>query len=307
MNHNTFISSLVGLLSVLSVVMNFVCLFVMNKTARMLERPSSYFIINLLVVDILQAVAVFPLYIIRNQNINHKFWNGIVCDSFRFSNMVTFYMSTLGVPLIALDRLIGIALVFQHRFLIKIKLVLTTIVACWVYVLTLCIIPFISTRTDNNFNEENEIYCIYKPTDAWTISMLVVNCFVPYIAIIVCYKFFVKALIRRKSTKLMKQNTQRNQVHNTDKIVRLSIIITICYGFLMTPSVIYYILDSICPEVCFPSSYRSSLIKKYTVFIVKYLAFSNSLAPPLIYCFSLKEFRRRMLSVMRTKKSLQKK
>ncbi|XP_065658209.1 5-hydroxytryptamine receptor 7-like [Hydra vulgaris] len=276
----------------------------------MLERPSSYFIINLLVVDLLEAIAVLPLYIIRNQGIQEPFLNGIVCDSFRFSNMVTFYVSTLGVPLIALDRLIGAAFVFQHRFLIKLRFVLVVIVICWIYVLSLCVIPFFSydhhTLTDIITKR-----CIYKPTDTWTISMLVVNCFLPYILILFCNKYFVKFLRKMKSIRSIRKveiNKNNNmpkikseRKRRTSKIAKLSVIIGICYGVLNGPSVIYYMVDTLCPDACFPSSYNSSLLKAYIEFIVKYLAFLNSLAPPLIYCFSHKEFRKRLQSITRKK------
>nr|XP_012556808.1 alpha-1A adrenergic receptor [Hydra vulgaris]XP_047140356.1 alpha-1A adrenergic receptor [Hydra vulgaris] len=298
---NFVIGFLVGILALLSIVLNFVCLLVMNNTTRMLERPSSYFVINLLVADMLQAVSVLPLYILKNYNISNQFWKGVVCDGFRFSNMITFYVSALGVPLIALDRLIGAACVFQHRFFMKKRIVMIAIITCWIYVLTLCIIPFFSSDPPNKFTDEINNRCIYNPTDAWTLSMLIINCFLPYILILLSYKYFVKFLRKMKSIRIIKSNQKirSDRVRRTNKIAKISILISICYGVLNGPSVFYYILDTICPETCFPRDFKNSLFKRCTEFIIKYLAFSNSLAPPLIYCFSHTEFLLRLQSITR--------
>ena len=293
------------LLSVVAITVNATCLVVMRTSTKLSERPSTCFIINLLVVDLLQGVLVFPLYAIRKQDTKSRFWEGVICNCFRFLYMLTFYMSILCVLLIALDRYIATTFVFGYKRLVKLKTVTIVIIVSWIYAIGLCIIPFFTANlpSPQNSTYQNNL-CDYHQSSTWTITMLVLNCFLPYLVILFCYKYVIKHIrdIEVDSGRVVTFNGQNavNITFNTNCIsdhirsfTTVSIIITICYAIFWTPSVIYYVLTAFCSKNCFSKNFENSVIKTYLEFAIKYLAFLNSVAAPIIYCFVHKEFRRR--------------
>ncbi|XP_012562195.1 beta-2 adrenergic receptor isoform X1 [Hydra vulgaris] len=312
----------IATLSVLSlgvVTVNFICLVIVRASKKMSNRPSIHFIINLLIVDLLQGLFVIPIYAIRKLNTQSRFWDSVICSSFRFLYMLTYYMSIFCVLLIALDRYIATTFVFKYKTLIKVKTVRIIITATWVYVTALCLIPFFktSTQSDNDF-------CIYRQTDAWTITMLILHCFVPYLVILYFYKSIFKHIrdIEKESGRTddtslsdgatfsqhnvstfnginaiyLSIKNKKRIPENTRNILKISVFISICYAICWTPSVIYYVLSTFCREKCFSKTYMNSVNQTYLEFVIKYLGFLNSLAAPMIYCFTVKEFRFQLCS-----------
>ncbi|XP_065671504.1 5-hydroxytryptamine receptor 1B isoform X2 [Hydra vulgaris] len=306
------------LLAVAAITINILSLVIIKKSKKILSRPSIHFTINLLFVDLLQGIFVIPIYVAKKINIQNRSGDNFICDSFRFSYMITYYMSIFCVLLIGLDRYIATTFIFKYKALVKVKYVKIIVIALWVYVVTLCSIPFYLPEVSPQLLSQDE--CFYRQNTVWTIAMLVINCFVPYILILYFYKYIIKHIqdtekvpIKKASDVTqnvlaipqMKDVQKFNDINNiicgnqkktdyTKNIIKISILLSTCYAFFWTPSIVYYILSKFCRDKCFLN--LNPVSQTYLEFAIKFLAFLNSLSAPIIYCFTDKEFRLRFKS-----------
>ena len=298
--------SLLIILSVLTTFLNTLCIYVICKARSLLKRPSTYFILNLLIVHLLQGMIVFPFYAGKKLKVKSSLWQGIFCDGFRFTYMVTFYAAIFSVLLIAIDRLIATSFVMKYKQIVTKQRVILTIIVFWFYVISLCSLPFSKTSThlgrhSNNYHIVTNITvyksnCLYHQTKLWTILMLLLNCVLPYILVVVCYQIVINRVRKIEKTivnhiydtgSIIKKQVKKHKV-----ITKVSLILSLTYAIFWSPSVIYYVLLSLCPNKCFGENYRISKAEKYIGFLTKYLPFLDALAAPLIYCLCQEEFRR---------------
>ncbi|XP_065641149.1 beta-2 adrenergic receptor-like [Hydra vulgaris] len=277
-------------LSTTTTTVNAGCLVIIKKSKKMLTRPSVHFIVNLLVVDLLQGMFVIPIYAIKKIKIQSRFWEHFVCDSFRFLYMITYYMSIFCVLLIALDRYIATAFIFKYRALIKIKTVRIITIASWIYVTALCLIPFYKEPSQHIKHHENES-CIYRPSKAWTTTMLILNCFIPYLVILIFYSCIFKHIQNIENQSGRDSREGKTLSDNARNVLKIAVLVSICYAICWTPSVIYYVLRKFCQKSCFSKNLKNSYGQSKIEFAIKFIGFLNSLRAPLIYCLTIKEYR----------------
>lgn len=295
--------SLLCLLIILAVGLNSVCIFVLYNTKSTRNRPSMFLLLSLLIIHLLQGIVVFPLYVGKVLNIGSEEWKLIFCNGYRFTYMVTYYTAVLNVLCIGMDRLLATWCVLKYKHIASKRNVLCSIGLLWIYVVSLCILPFFTETTNNgymNSTTQNNSYssCTYKQTELWTSFMLLIYCTLPYLLIVACYKLIIYRVNLIKNNARHTRSIDYNktiiineEVRKHHLITRLSCILSVVYIFFWSPSVIYYLLQSFC-KGCFNADYEDSITEQTVGFIVKYLAFSDSVAAPLIYCFYHKDFRK---------------
>ncbi|XP_057311846.1 dopamine receptor 4-like [Hydractinia symbiolongicarpus] len=327
--------TLVSLLAILATFLNAVCIFVIVTSKKLLQRPSMYLIVNLLIVHFLQGLVVFPFYAAKKEKFESFKQNQIICDGFRFSYMVTFYAAIWNVLLISVDRFLATWFVMRYREIVTKNRVIGIIALCWAYVLSLCLIPFNSeeyiikqsvsaynassdTRNTTVFSKVHA-KCRYQQSSLWTTLMLACNCVVPYVFVVLFYQmilyqirkiegrsrsattsssYSVENQTRVEEKRVLSKKTNKKcedvEVRKNKKLTYLAMFLSISYFFFWSPSVIYYILWSVCPNTCFSKNYKTSPEEPYVGFLTKYLAFLDALAAPLIYCLHHEEFRKIM-------------
>ena len=135
--------------------------------------------------------------------------------------------------------------------------------------------------------------------------MLSLNCVVPYCLIVISYQAIIRQIQRietkSRSTTVVTTTWShdghrtwvKEEVKRNKTITKLSLILSVVYLLLWSPSAVYYNLVHFCRRSCFISAdiYFQSAAESYVSFFVKYVAFLDALAAPLIYCFYHKEFR----------------
>ena len=315
--------TLLIILSILTIIGNSTCIFVINRTKELSRTPSSYLIRNLLIVHFLQGLIVFPLYAAKKHGVESLLWHQMICDGFRLTFMITFYMAVFSVFLIAMDRFIAVIFAMRYREIVTKRRVIFCIIGIWMYITSLCLIPFkypdghprmegfFYTNNPNNTSNISMainatmprkpiVKCKYNQSKLWTILMLAFNCLLPYITIVGIYQFIIFQISKsERKTKDKKSSTQSSEeskykikeISKFRKITTVSLILSIAYLVTWSPSVFYYVLWSVCPNVCFSEGYKHSNIETYIGFFTKYLAFLDAIASPIIYCLFSERFR----------------
>ena len=312
---DTVIIALLVILSIVAMAINTFCIYVIIRSKSLLKRPSTLLLLNLLIVHLLQSIIVFPFYAAKKGDPASR----LACDGFRFTYMLTFYLAVLSVTLITADRAIATFLVMKYKEIVCKRRILLAIFAIWIYTIFLCILPFNGgsqpkaiTVQNVTSNSSYVIYkapkCYYKQTKLWTTLMLLINCVIPYGLIVLSYQCIIRQIYnietrsrsrtltfpeRARSDTTTTVNSLRvtEEVKKNKTITNLSLILSIVYLILWLPSVLYYNILHFCPKRCFSSDYFDSTAEMYIGFLVKYVAFLDALAAPLIYCFYHQEFR----------------
>ena len=244
---------------------------------------------NLLFSHMLQGIFVVPFYIVKRLDLNDKNISGAVCDTFRFSYMVTNYSSCLSLLLISTDRMFAISKPLLYRTIVTSQRISCVILLCWLYTVILCVIPFIPD-SDNNGN------CSYIPQREWTMAMLICNTMFPFIIIVFCYIAIFKSArssrVLRDSVCVNNSSSRLNNTHRDSelRIAKISSIIASAYLVCWGPSFVYYFLLAVCPN-CFRASYFDSEAERIITFAMKYLTFLNGIIAPAIYCYRFDELK----------------
>lgn len=180
-------SSIIIILIMLSVIV-FLCNIscVTNIIySRQLRRASHIAICSLLFAHLIQGVLVIPSYAMKRSTMNYQ---KTICDVFQFSYMLTNYGACISLLLVTLDRLFAVLYPLQYSLRVTETNIISVLCVCWLYVLSLCMIPFFTVTTEKS--------CTYSPRKEWTIFMLIFNNFIPFVIILVSY-IMISAKIKK--------------------------------------------------------------------------------------------------------------
>lgn len=257
------------LLSIIVFLCNLFC--ILNIIfSKHLRRASHVAICSLLFAHLIQGLVAIPTYAMKRAEIGHE---RVVCDTFRFSYLLTNYAACISLLLVTLHRLVAVLYPLKYSVHATMTRTIYIFCLCWFYVLCLCVIPF--------FNKKVKRSCSYSPSDEWTIFMLTFNTFIPLVVIFISYK-----LIFSKTKKALKsRNTERcRRYQSQKKILKTTVLIVTSYIFCWGPSFVYYFLQAVC-KTCLADLYRREDIEKIITFLMKVLTFINGIFAPLVYCF----------------------
>ena len=285
---NTDVVSALIVLSLVIILLNSGCLVVLLSSKKRL-RVSSLFLATLLTIHIIQGIVVIPLYTAKRWKLDNITAKVAVCDAFRFSYLLTNYLSCITILLISIDRFFAIRFPLKYRVHATRSCAFKIIAASWIYVLLLCLIPF--TNTDGE--------CNHNPSKIWAISMLSCNTFFPFVIIIIANKYiskkchvFVKNLERRRCIQTCEQLAEkrrfniRSMTSPTSKefaAAKVAVLIVTSYIICWGPSFIYYMLKNTCKQ-CFAPSFKDSSMEEQLNYAMKFFTLADGLVAPIIYC-----------------------
>ena len=305
----------VFILSFIGIILNGSCICILRTSKSLKTRGSSLLILNLLFLHLVQSVVVLPFWALHKMKISNFVYAKYIANAWRFTYILSFYGTTISVFLISVDRFLATFLLNRYGNFNTMKRMKIAILSLWMYVVSLCCIPFIPEVKSGISHNLNETYYkpqkwVYIPQKSWIIFMLSFNAALPYILILICYIYIVWRL---NEVKLL---TDKEDIHNGSSVTlnthqnmnskvlkkdlyrykyvtRLTLALSIAYGIFWSPSIFYYITLETCSS-CFPKDWNGSYAKEYVRFIVKYCAFTDAIAAPLIYCYTHTEFRKEL-------------
>ena len=296
------------ILAVAAIILNSLCIYIIRATKSLWNKPSSMLILNLLIVHFFQGLFVLPLYAAKKFTIKSFLWARFVNNSFRVTYMITFYGTVLGVFCISVDRFLATYWLNLYKPRVTMKRVCIGLFLLWMYNFALCMIPFVPPASRTYRNSSKTMY-FYNQQDEWMIFMLLVNTALPYILIVIIYTYIIYRLRilsanhSRSGEGLIKQNStlkmRDKDLKRYRQVAYLTFVLTVSYAVFWTPSLIYYPMLSFCKS-CFHKGFQDSNLEQHLGFITKYLAFSDAVAAPLIYCFYHADFRRALMKIKRT-------
>ena len=275
-----------GVVAIMIVGLNLYCVLSKNCT-----RSSRMTVFSLLFVHLIQGLIVIPMYAVKKSGITEYIILQVVCVIFRFTYLLTNYVSLFSVVNICIHRFYAIKYPVKHLKELTSRRTAIAVVSSWIYVTILCLIPFLPSNSP-----ERDCY-YYHPQRQWTTFMLIMNTLLPFVTVVVCYLYiFQKANLmlftnisqRRCIGQAEPENLQgRRRTLMDIKKTKTSILIVFFYIVCWGPSFVYFLLKSLCPH-CFSVSFRTSREEEIIGYVVKMLTFLNGIISPLLYCFHTK-------------------
>ena len=275
----------------------------------------------------IQGLLVIPFYAAKKAGTSNPTSKTIICDGFRFTYMITFYGSCVNVLLITIDRLLAVILLTAYKQIVTRKRVIIAAVCLWIYVIMLCLIPFLPEQE----SAKSTSTCNYNPRKEWTIFMLLVNTVIPYVVVTITYTYiFIKLHRMKVKTQTRMYNPTNSNVNKSDedenglssnninisrekmkreimkrdktmkKISKITFAVVLVYGITWAPSTIYYLLLYLKPSM-FTKAYHRSPLEGYITLIIKFITFFDAIAAPIIYCYYRDDFKKEFHKVFPVK------
>ncbi|CAB3981929.1 histamine H2 receptor-like [Paramuricea clavata] len=300
---------------VLSVVGNSLVCFVFYKQPN-LRRVVYYPVISLAIADLLCGTLAMPAYIAK-KHVRGGWWEGFTCDVFRFTYFFTEYASVLSLMAISIERYIAVSKPVTHRTWLTKRKMTAFLVGSWLDAAIVSVLPFFWRRgTDDE-------PCIYDPTREWSLMVIGMNVFTPFLIMLFCHIYTVSFALRysrkrklellakgnnptspqydwQPATELRDKNTLKRERDITRTLGLVVGVFVLCWG----PSTFYYFIQMVCPH-CFMPAFKS--VKPIFNAVVKLMTFLNSCVNPLIYYWLNRVLRNALYESLLGKERMRKK
>ena len=272
-----------------------ICLHTMRTSERFKRKNSTILLVEILLIQLILCVIGMPTYGLEIAGIwNEKFRITIV-DVFQYVYNFCFYGTFVSAVLISAERFVVVSWNIFYKNHVTKNRIIALLIAKNIYILILCAMPLMDFEphakpTDELLNQSSN----YNEEKIWLLLMLVCNGIIPYICILYCYYRVVKKIKLTEShlmiTNLMTDITENDEeeeevvrIAMAKKLCSVSLILSILYGIVLLPKVVYSIL-----EKCY--GYDESMVHEYTSFGITYLSFFTTVFTPSLYLHFLNYF-----------------
>ena len=282
-------------LAVPSLALISICLHTIRTSERFKRKNSTLFLVEILLIQLIQCVIGMPAYGLEISGVwNEKFRITIV-DIFQYVYNFCFYGTFLSAILISAERFVVVSWNIFYKNHVTKNRIIGLLIAKNIYILILCAMPLMDFEPhakpkDELLNQSSN----YNEEKIWLTLMLVCNGIIPYMYILYCYYRVVKKIKFTEShtmiTNIIIDITENDEeeeevvrIAMTKKLCTVSLILSILYGIVLLPKVVYSILEKF-------YGYDESMAHEYTSFVITYISFFTTIFTPSLYLHFLNYF-----------------
>ncbi|XP_070544554.1 tachykinin-like peptides receptor 99D isoform X2 [Ptychodera flava] len=290
-------SLLFGVMIVIAAGGNIIVVWIVLAHRRM-RTVTNYFLVNLAIADAMVATLNVPFNFSFLLN-NIWYFGFVYCKIARCLGVLTVIASVFTLSAIAVDRYI--AIVHPMRPRMSKSRAKTIIAFVWVIATIICLPLLIYARTkDLPCKDGKRTICIlewpdgtFSDYDFWyNVASMILAYFLPLSAMAVSYtivgiKLWVSHAPGESSSR------HREQLKAKRKVVKMMIVVVLLFAICWLPVHVYILLGRHHREI-----YRSEHIQEIYMFIY-WLAMSNSMTNPFIYCWMNDRFRKGFKKALR--------
>ncbi|XP_022319186.1 tachykinin-like peptides receptor 99D isoform X3 [Crassostrea virginica] len=249
---------------------------------------TNYFLVNLAVADTL--ISLFNTAFVSTFLIYQDWWYGeTYCKFSNFINICTIAASVLTFMSIAIDRYQAIIHPLRPRLTVRVVLAIAVI---WLVSIVLAF-PNLIYGTTMPYGDR--IICLlqwpdfseYKPSVldfGYNVLILVVTYVLPLVTLTVTY---ARVGMELWGSRAIGENTpvQYERIRSKRRVVKMMIVVVVTFAVCWLPYHVYFLLQYTIPEI----NQWKHIQNVYNV--IYWLAMSNSMYNPMIYCWMNSRFR----------------
>ena len=255
-----------GLLAILIVLGNVLTIWIFLK--QRLRKRAHFLLISLSVADLLVGLLIVPLFVVIKTNFGVvKYWATLV---FRYGDIFTGITSINALAVISLERMYAIGWPLRHRTL-NFRVYMFAIVIPWILAAiftSLAAMHFLKIITRESFKY---LLILFQSTPL----------------LVMCAAYCV--ILKKQKSSMSNQNNMAREA----KLARTLFMITGASLLTWLPFQIINVLVNFTAI----TRYFPFLLNNGTLYIVKFLQFSNSLVNVIIYPFRISDFKNALLQM----------
>ncbi|XP_018575891.1 tachykinin-like peptides receptor 99D [Anoplophora glabripennis] len=271
---------------------NLIVIWIILAHKRM-RTVTNYFLLNLSVADIMVSIfnVIFNFVYMLN---SHWPFGELYCKITQFTAVLSICASIFSLMSISIDRYMAIMTPLKPRMGKTLTLLLALLT--WILGILIGIPSLIFFRTETDGGER--IICYMKWPDVETgkinesmqeyifnVAFLVITYLVPILSMMYTYARIGIELWGSQSIGECTQRQMEN-IKSKRRIVKMMIVVVIIFSVCWLPYQLYFIVT-----YYFPSITHADYIQE-TYLAIYWLAMSNSMYNPIIYCWMNARFRR---------------
>ncbi|XP_030558758.1 tachykinin-like peptides receptor 99D [Drosophila novamexicana] len=272
---------------------NLIVVWIVLTTKRM-RTVTNYFIVNLSIADAMVSSlnVTFNYYYMLDSD---WIFGELYCKVSQFIAMLSICASVFTLMAISIDRYVAIMKPLQPRMSKRRNLAIAALI--WLSSTLISCPMLLFFRTEEvpvTMENKTRIVCFPEWPDGQTnhskqehiynILILILTYFLPIISMTVTYS---RVGIELWGSKTIGEYTPRQteNVRSKRRVVKMMIVVVLIFGFCWLPFHTYFIVTS-----CYPAITEAPFIQELYL-VIYWLAMSNSMYNPIIYCWMNSRFR----------------
>ncbi|TDG49789.1 hypothetical protein AWZ03_003777 [Drosophila navojoa] len=272
---------------------NLIVVWIVLTTKRM-RTVTNYFIVNLSIADAMVSSlnVTFNYYYMLDSD---WIFGEVYCKVSQFIAMLSICASVFTLMAISIDRYVAIMKPLQPRMSKRRNLAIAAIIWLSSTLISCPMLLFFKTEeVPVTMENKTRIVCFSEWPDGQTnhskqehiynILILILTYFLPIISMTVTYS---RVGIELWGSKTIGEYTPRQveNVRSKRRVVKMMIVVVLIFGFCWLPFHTYFIVTS-----CYPAITEAPFIQELYL-VIYWLAMSNSMYNPIIYCWMNSRFR----------------
>ncbi|XP_070545641.1 RYamide receptor-like [Ptychodera flava] len=271
--------------SVLAAVGNLTVCYIVLGNARM-RTVTNYFIVNLAISDFLMAVLCVNLTFYYTLHFHWPF-GFVMCALVQYVQMVTVSISIFTLVAISLDRYVAIIHPLRPRMTKKQALVVIAVI--WILAGGVSLPAGINSKLSSPPNSSTlvckEEWATEKSRKIYTITLMVLQYFLPLLVLSIAYAIIGYAIWGRKAPGERQRHRDARQAESKRKLVKMFALIVVIFALCYLPIHTFNLLLDHKPKL---SSHKYI---KLVFYGVHWVAMSNCVYNPFVYCWMNAKFR----------------
>lgn len=289
-----------ALIFCLAIPANGIVITVISRVQNVRTAPTSTFLLNLCVADILMASLYIPFVTVDMYITGHWVFGDFMCRVVSFVYYLATYFSILILTAISVERYISVCL--PRRLRLTSKKAFVTTVALWLLAACLALPFFIVKKSVPNPWRNNVEVCVitwpFRSAKIYTAVTLTLFYIMPIVFMaLVYYKIGRKVWSSAEKTRSMKLSNKHSS-NSKLRLTKIALAIILSFAVSWTPlntlSMLFFFDNK-----NFPYS-RDIMHVMYP--IIYWVAFSNCALNPLLYCYMSQNFRK-AFTIFRNRRS----
>ncbi|XP_074640313.1 tachykinin-like peptides receptor 99D [Tubulanus polymorphus] len=290
MSHQALFYALFLPMCLVAVGGNLITIWIVLAHKRM-RTVTNYFLVNLAVAD--TCISGFTV-MFNFVYMLHGDWpfGGIYCKYSLFISVATITASVFTFLAIAVDRYVAIVHVLKPRM--RGITAWSVIVGIWVFAIAVALPRMIYAKTikhvycDGSSRTICFVFWPDGPFNRWhmvyTLMAMFVNYLLPLIVIGVTY---TRIGVELWGSKAIGENTYRQgeSVRSKKKVVKMLIVVVFLFAICWLPQHLYFVITTVKPSITVQQH------SQYIYLVIYWIAMSNSMYNPFIYCWMNSRFR----------------
>ncbi|EDV94640.1 tachykinin-like peptides receptor 99D isoform X2 [Drosophila grimshawi] len=272
---------------------NLIVVWIVLTTKRM-RTVTNYFIVNLSIADAMVSSlnVTFNYYYMLD---NDWIFGEIYCKVSQFIAMLSICASVFTLMAISIDRYVAIMKPLQPRMSKRRNLAIAAVIWLSSTLISCPMLLFFKTEeVPVTIENKTRIVCFPEWPDGptnhskqehlYNILILVLTYLLPIVSMTVTYS---RVGIELWGSKTIGEYTPRQveNVRSKRRVVKMMIVVVLIFGFCWLPFHTYFIVTS-----CYPAITEAPFIQELYL-VIYWLAMSNSMYNPIIYCWMNSRFR----------------